>query len=159
MSMQAEKEGLFDNYSSKENGSAEQKRHNDLLSQLSEETVRIDTLIHIGMSINDGDAMADPLLDFWNDEDEEVIDAVFPDCIAECPCSEVWEFAEYLFSNNKLGFLAKVATPVMRVDKTTRSTQFSWGHYIVSWVYGETLEEVAEKGLAWAAKIREEESK
>ena len=126
----------------------------ELYEKMGEATARIETLIHIGCAIGDGDSVADSLSEFW-DEDKETIEGVFPNCSESCPDGAVWEFAEYLHGNKKLGFLAKFATPVMKNNKG--SISFSWGYYSTKWVYSDTFEGVVEEGLKWVEYVRKEE--
>lgn len=48
------------------------------------------------------------------------------------------------------GFVAKVARPVFDYDSEGKMASFSWGHYWTDWIYGETLEALAENAARWA---------
>jgi hypothetical protein len=134
----------------------------NLQTKLADATLRMDKVIVLAGALTDPECPCNELREFIEDEDEETLRQLFPKApndLFEESCSETsWQFCEWLSDSGTLGFLVQFATPVMRrTSKTSRS--FSWGHYYTEWVYAETLEVAAEKGLAWAAKKRAEEDR
>lgn len=130
---------------------------NALYDQLDQQTVRMDQIILLAGMLNDGDAMADPLRELLEDEDDKTLQQCFPDMPANLlACrdddGDLWleEFSSWAFHADKWGFLIKFARPVMKWAADERSSTYSWGYYATCWAYGETLEEAIAKGLEWA---------
>jgi hypothetical protein len=130
-----------------------------LYEQLEQACARIEALIHIGGMVTDGDSMPDVVDDLLQEDDETLAHA-FPDMPAWV--KEVLDdrhergpaFAEWVHQDNKLGFVVKFATPVMRNVDGNGCGTYSWGHYYTQWTYGDTLEKATENGLAWVALRR-----
>lgn len=129
-----------------------------LYERLEEATARIEAVVFIAGMLGDGDSIAEPLSDLL-DEDTATLKGCFPDMpgwlqealdghrlVADA-------FYEWAFTKGKLGFVVKIATPVMEHSSPTSST-YSWGRYMTSWHYGETLSEAVDQGLTWVAQRR-----
>lgn len=133
-----------------------------LHQQLFQANARIESMIHLGGMITDGDSLPEAIDDLLYEGPETLAD-VFPDVPASI--KEVLNvrdeihsaFCEWIHQKQRLGFVVQFATPVMsHVDEDGGGT-YSWGHYYTHWAYGETLEEAAGKGLAWVAERRASE--
>ena len=82
-----------------------------------------------------------PFLSKWFGDDDRDED-LFED--------EMEALFEQFVEARKLGFLAQVAHPIMH------GSAFTWGHYGTQWFYGESMEEILAKGVAWAKEMDEE---
>ena len=72
------------------------------------------------------------------------------------PDLEQWEIEETLTQNGKLGWLVEFATPVPRdfyESGDSRGYSFSWGHYRLTWFYGETFEACCQQAITWQAEF------
>lgn len=133
-----------------------------IFEQLFDATVRMDRVIFLAGAMGGGDALPDDL-DSFLDEDFEVI----RECLGPLPDWLEGEidsgrhcrgeaFSEWTADEEMFGFIVQFATPVMTpIGKGSRS--YSWGYYNTTWLYGNTIEEVVEKGLKWAESRRESE--
>lgn len=127
------------------------------LEKLWDETVRMERVIFLAGALAAGDSMPDDLEKFFNDEDTETIEK----CLGQIPewldleaiRQRTEGIFEWLSSEEKLGFLVKFATPVMKVY-AENSRSFSWGYYKIKWIYAETIDEAVGKGLAWTNECR-----
>lgn len=125
-------------------------------------TARVETILHLGAMYTEADAPAEPLRDFFFQEDAETVTRLFPWFVApEDDESEIdaEEFLEDAAMRQEFGFLVCMATPVMRHIGT--SARYSWGHYRRHWVYAQTFEDAITQGLAWVAdqRVKEKEAK
>ena len=124
---------------------------------LFENTIRFETVIYLAGALSQADSLPDDLRELLDEEDDATVAHAFHgfplslrdegDCYLEFA-------AEWLIDNQRLGLLVKVATPVMKFDKKTESSMFSWGHYRTYWVYAETMDEVVSKAISWANERR-----
>lgn len=131
--------------------------HSEIHEALSDSTTRFERVIYMAGALSQADSLPDDLRDLLEDEDDETLLQAFPgfplslrddgDCFLEFA-------AEWLIDNGRLGFLAKAATPVMTYHRGSKSSSFSWGRYRTQWVYGETMDEIVAKAVAWADKQR-----
>lgn len=132
--------------------------HSEILEAFFENTIRFERVIFMPGALADANSLAQDLRDWLEEEDDKTILQAFPkfplplrdekDCFLEFA-------AEWLIDHQRLGFLVQVATPVMQHSKSNKSSIFSWGYYSTRWVYGETMDEVVSKAIAWANKRRE----
>jgi hypothetical protein len=110
-------------------------------------------------SVADGFDLPKDLSDFLTDNTEKEIQQViegFPSGLLEEGAADLSQAAEWFLSYGRLGYLVNVATPVMRpVADGVRS--YSWRRYRTRWLYGETMENVVQKALDWAAACRVDE--
>lgn len=133
-----------------------------LNEQLSGAVARIEKLIHIGGMAADGDSMPDAI-DELLDEDVETLLKVFPgmpDWVQEELDDRRGRgavFAEWVHQDGKLGFVVNFASPVMSNVQHHGCGSYSWGSYYTTWIYGETLEEAMQLGLAWVQSLRDDE--
>lgn len=134
------------------------KRLND---QMEEATARIEVVLHIGGMVT-GDSLPEALDDLLH-EDDQALESCFPDMpewvksALDTHGERQTAFADWVLDIGRLGFVVKFATPVMRnVDEDGCGT-YSWSAYYTHWVYGETLEDAAQAGLAWVAQRRADE--
>lgn len=101
-------------------------------------TFRIGALFWLAVC-NDGTCLPDELKEAI--EDYDVLGAVgdVPDYV---DTNDVETVCEWLLDERKLGFLARVDTPVPQnpIDKRGGYTSYGWGFYASHWVYAETLE-------------------
>lgn len=133
-----------------------------LHEQLADAIARIEKLIHIGGMAVDGDSMPDAIDDLL-DEDVQTLLKVFPG-MPDWVQDELDDrrgrgsaFAEWVHQEGKLGFLVNFATPVMRNVHQRGCGSYSWGSYYTNWIYGETMDEAMQLGLAWVQNLRDKE--
>lgn len=129
--------------------------------RLSEATVRMEQMVLLAGMLSDGDSLPGVMSELL-DEDPDVQKRCFPDMPDEISSlNEADEFKEafmhWAWSSNKWGFVVQFARPVMRWDKAGTSADFSWGYYNTAWLYGDSIEEVVDRGLAWAKELEDEE--
>lgn len=132
--------------------------HAEINEQLFDNTIRFESVIYLAGALAQADSLPDDLRELLDDEDDKTIIQAFPgfplslrdddDCFLEFA-------AEWLIDNQRLGFLVKAATPVMTYHKDSGGSHFSWGYYRTQWVYGETMDVVVTKAIAWADERRE----
>lgn len=126
-----------------------------LYEQLDEYTLRMDAVVLLAGMVNDGDAMADPLRELLEDEDDETLQRCFPDMPAELLAERDDEdlfresFCWWANASGKWGFAVKFARPVMTWNAAGDSSSFTWGRYNTAWLYGDTLDEVVRRGKQW----------
>ena len=122
-------------------------------------TARIDRTIMLAGAIGDN-AMAEDAEEFFRDEDFETIEGCFgplPSWVKEgIEADDIEAVIEWLFREEKLGFLIKVATPIMEVTGEN-SFRYSWGRYTYKWVYGDTFNAAVRQGFAFVRKQRSKE--
>lgn len=134
--------------------------HNEIHEALFDNTIRFEQVIYMAGALGQADSPSQDLRDLLEEEDDETILQAFPGFpvdVLDDPDVGIEFSAEWLIDNDRLGFLAKVATPVMTYHKESECSSFSWGYYRTQWVYGETMDEVVAKAIAWADKQREAE--
>ncbi len=134
-----------------------------ILEKLFVASARIERVIFIAGAIAAGGVHSDDLDEFFDEEDEVDIEAVFgpiPEWIDidSGGYQRADDIFEWLRDTGKLGFLVNFATPVME-KSGENSRSFSWGYYSTKWIYAESMEEAVDKGLAWVAARRIEEDK
>ncbi|MDD2319148.1 MAG: hypothetical protein PHO83_03755 [Geobacteraceae bacterium] len=122
-----------------------------------DETARIEELVLLAGVL--GDYYLPPVVEDFLEEGWPVIEGCFGDIPSHVKADvdeleETDALLEWLLDNNKLGFLLRMATPIMR-HADHGATYYSWGSYSTKWFYGETLEAALDKGFAWVAKRRE----
>lgn len=134
-----------------------------LFEKLLEQTARIQSIIHIGGMVTDGDSLPDAIDDLL-EEDDATLEQCFPD-MPDWVKQELNDrhmrgsaFVEWVLQSEKLGFVVQFATPVMR-NLGEGSRSYSWGYYCTHWVYGENLEEAVTKALSWVSDCRAKEMK
>lgn len=65
------------------------------------------------------------------------------------------EFCQICFDENLSGFLVRVELPTARYDRSLTGFSASWGSYVVTWVYADSMQEAAEAASAWSATQHE----
>jgi len=136
--------------------------HRKIAERFSEAAARIEKLFYLAAA---GDELGDELAGFFEDEEDRTIESCFgaiPFWVQETldgggRLEMIEAIVEWLFKEQRLGFLIQVATPVMKITGNRRTC--SWGHYATTWFYADTLEEAIEKSLGWVAERREAEGK
>lgn len=134
-----------------------------LFERLEEATARIEQIVLLAGAINDGDAISEGLEEFLGEDIDQfklcfdvlsmdLVDALYGDDDEAVKDA----FCEFVHSTGKYGFLVKFSTPLMKHMGEGR-TSYSWGCWCTRWVYGETMDEAVESGLAWVASRRESE--
>lgn len=134
--------------------------HNEIHEALCENTIRFERVIYLAGATAYASSLAQDLRHFLDDEDDKTVIQAFPGFPASLRDDEddaLELSAEWLINEQRLGFLVQVATPVMLHSKASTGCSFSWGRYTVEWVYGETMDEVVAKAIAWADKRRRAE--
>lgn len=128
-----------------------------LFEQLDEASLRMGAVVILAGMLNDGHAMADPLRELLEDEDDEALKQCFPDLpplvLAERDeDQDLWReaFHEWALDSQKLGFLIRFERPVMAWSADGQAASFSWGRYGVAWLYGDTLAKAVARGKQWA---------
>lgn len=127
-----------------------------------ENALKVDIVIPVALSCHDYEALPDA---FEEDFAEWLFDVPSDsDLLNQLPGIEQFlgggeasdievaaEVAEWLYDNNFDGFLAQISTPV-RTYRADGSAHMGWHLSQYSWVYGDTMEQVAERALAWIAR-------
>lgn len=130
-----------------------------MYEQLEEAMLRMDAVVVLAGMLNDGDAMADPLRELLEEEDDSTLQDCFPDMPASLLADRDDEalfrdsFSWWATQEGKRGFAVKFARPVMTFRSVGGSASFSWGHYHTAWLYGDTLNEAVQRGLQWANEL------
>lgn len=134
----------------------------DITDTFFTESLRVDTIIPVELSchIEDGltdafvDEFADWVLDLDHDDAVVLFDHLpgLKEFLVGASCDDAVGLANWLFNKNFDGFLAKVSTPVRRYRADGCYT-FGWHYIRYTWVYGETVEQVAERALDWANRL------
>lgn len=128
--------------------------HTAIGARLFDATVRFSTILWLAAEdpTIPSDALLAILEESTNDQLEQIFGPLPEYVIDELNINtgrNAWEFlADYLIQHNKLGLLVCAETPV-RVYSEGRSV-LSWGCYRQQWLYCESLEEGADKAIAWA---------
>lgn len=129
--------------------------HMGISRRLFDQTVRMAGMLWIASEdhTDPSEAMENLLEENTIIELEEIFGPLPEHVIEELNTSRArnaWEgLAEYLFDHNKLGLLILAETPVRKYSSET-SCRLSWGHYRQQWIYCDSLEEGADKAIAWA---------
>jgi len=130
-----------------------------LCVRFDEATARIDRIILLAGAIGD-DALSKDAEEFFTDEDFETIEGAFGPLPAwvkeEMEAGDAGAVTEWLFREEKLGFLIQVATPIMEMPGKN-SFRYSWGYYTFKWVYGDTLNQALRAGFLWIREQRKKE--
>lgn len=126
-------------------------RHRDVKALLGEFT-RIGAIIYLAGEAYDTRG-SDQFVAFCEDHDGKQLAKIFDDpSLAEIEEDEIDETQltlERLLDSKKLGFLVKFESPVRTWDSETRFSA-SWGHYRMTWIYAETLEDALDAGVEWS---------
>ncbi|RTL37147.1 MAG: hypothetical protein EKK53_21495 [Burkholderiales bacterium] len=123
---------------------------NDRLEQAS---IRIEKCIPLFGAFGD-ERPNDDLAEFLDEADPEDFDRLFPGFEADPSDHEA--FAYEAAHHSRMGFLAQVATPVMR-PVTKSASSYSWGNYYTRWLYADTVDDIVTQAEAWAAERRQAE--
>ena len=128
-----------------------------LAERFENETARIEELFLLAGMVG-SDNMPNQLSEFLADEVDdlgEIMGCKMPDYVIKGIEAEEWDsFSEFIYSHNKIGYMLKMATPIMQAT-SANSYRYSWGYYSTKWFYGDTLEEAIEAGFKWVATRRE----
>lgn len=123
-----------------------------------DENARIEELVLLAGAIGDWHLL-DAVENFFEEDFKDI-----ESCLGELPeyvkddieSNEHDSLVEWLIDNGKLGFLLKMATPIM--EQCGNGASFSWGYYTTKWVYGDTLDSAIEAGFSWVAEQRKKEN-
>lgn len=122
-------------------------------------TARLENMVLLASVLGEIDSMPEVMEDDFLQEDVALMESCFgpmPEEIKEAYESvDYSEFLGWLLDNDRFGFLLKFATPVMKPHGTGAS--YSWGHYRMKWVYGDTLDAALDSGFAWVEECRNTE--
>jgi hypothetical protein len=127
--------------------------------RLYEATLRMETIILLAGMVNDGDAIADPLRELLEEEDDDQLQRCFPDMPASLIVQRDDEdafreaFNWWLTDADKAGFVIRFGRPVMRWNATGDGATYSWGNYYTRWLYGDTVEQALQLAEQWAAEL------
>lgn len=125
--------------------------------KLSEAFVRMNRVVLLAGAHVEFDVLTSDLKDAIDDAYGDLY-RLFPDAPRGLIDESEELFFEWLFcESGKTGFLVCFQTPIIEHDVAQESCSYSWGYTTLQWEYGDTLDEVVEKGLAWAASVRAEE--
>lgn len=133
----------------------------DLYEKLDNAAIRISKIILLAGMLNDGEALAEPLSDLLEKEDDKTLLKCFPDMPAamldDRENKNLFQenFMDWAFRTGKLGFVLQFDRPVMRHADDGRSASYSWSYYSQHLAYGDTLDEAVAKGLEWAHEREE----
>lgn len=138
-------------------------KNQSIYARLCSATARIEKVIWIAGMMGDadlGETPASDLDDLFN-QDSETLNRLFPGGSRWIDELEHWdstagEFQWWVIKEGRMGFLVKIATPVM-VYLTKTSCEYSWGYYRTHWAYGESPDEALRAGLAWVKRVRKDE--
>lgn len=127
-----------------------------LYERLEDATLRMECVVLLAGMLNDGSAMADPLRELLEDEDDDTLRQCFPDMpaalLADRDDEDLFResFCEWANDTGKWGFAVQFARPVMDWNSKGDISVFSWGHYNTAWLYGDTLAQAVALGVKWA---------
>lgn len=127
----------------------------ELQQALEAEFIRMEGLVLLAGMLGEGSDCAGPLADLL-EEDTEQLALCFPGLPAHVlqaddPRALREAFMTWAWSNSKLGFAINFSRP-MKSRHGDGTMRFSWGIAHTTWLYGDTLDEALERGLAWAAE-------
>lgn len=63
------------------------------------------------------------------------------------------DLEELLYAKKLDGFLACFAKPVAKPFGDNGGYSSSWGHYRTQWLYADSISELSQKAITWAAKV------
>lgn len=132
--------------------------HKQTMQRLDEATARIEQIIYIAAAFSE-ETLSEQLSDALEDP-ESLLKSIdkkpkwLQRLIDDGEYIDAEAFIEWVAcQGGPLGFLVEIATPVMK-PHDAHSASFSWGYFNTAWVYGETVDEAMDKGLAWVAERR-----
>lgn len=67
------------------------------------------------------------------------------------------DLEELLYAKKLDGFLACFAKPVAKPFGDNGGYSSSWGHYRTQWLYADSIPELAQKAIKWAAEVFEKD--
>jgi len=130
-----------------------------------EAQTRMDAILCVAMSLVDHDALPDLFVDqfaSWfldhGPEDADIkdllpalpgIDELLENDFADTTSEDL---AEWLGNKGHLGFLAQVSAPVRDYFDENGWTS-SWGYTHFTWLYADTIGQLAERALAWSTDM------
>jgi hypothetical protein len=122
--------------------------------ELSDQCIRFDHLFYLPAAFVDVNSLPERLDEILSEELLSVLAEVFDlkklASAKEEMSSE--DISVSLIDNNKLGFLAEVATPV-RKYLSKNAVRVSWGNTYIQLIYADSLEELIEKSKVWAKSM------
>jgi len=122
------------------------------------ETARLENMVLLASVLGEIDSMPEVMEeDFLQEGIEDMVSCFgpMPDEIKEAyELEDYSEFLGWLLDNDRFGFLLKFATPVMKPSASGNGASYSWGHYRMKWVYGDTLDAALDSGFAWVEECR-----
>lgn len=127
-----------------------------ILEKLDNASARMERVILLAGAIASAAPLPDDLREFLGYEDEKTISAVLGDVPEAVDLDDEDGVVEWLANAGKLGYMVQFATPVMEA-RSNGMTSGNWGHYATQWVYGDTMEQAVETGLAWVETVRARE--
>lgn len=132
-----------------------------LLERFDNDTARIDNFILLASVLAQGDSVPEVMENFLQDADEKRLSELFgpvPEYLKEdIEAGNDEAIMEWLYESGRFGFLIEFATPVMTPSGSGTGARYSWGHYRMQWVYGDTLDAALDAGFAWVAGMRKKE--
>lgn len=144
--------------------------HSLQLNEFAEENaLRVEQIIHIGLSLGSSDSMAPVLKDFVRDcMDDSLIDHLSPrmpglQALKKVPNNKDMpgEFADIVAASCLYGYLVHVATPVMShvldADGKPKTSNYSWGVYVTEWFYAESIPDALSQAASWVQTQRRAE--
>jgi hypothetical protein len=129
----------------------------ELAERFYEHSARIDQVILLAALADSPDS--EVVEDFIELAEEADLVRLFGMSVADAE-QVLEEGAELLYDwcsvSEKLGFLVKFATPVMKPMKSG-GHMGSWNSFYTHWVYADTMDQALEAGFAWVAERRADE--
>lgn len=123
---------------------------------LDNESARVESILHLGCMISDCDACPQSLRDFLEDdiffEKDEIIPGMDDSIKQSLKDHDLYVFCSWAHEQGRLGFLVKIATPVMTHHGA--AAIYSWARYRTHWFYAETFQDAIELGLEWVETCR-----
>lgn len=128
----------------------------ELFEACSEQSLRCDVMVHLGMALADSDCLSD--------ECEALLEIAAEPQSTKKLLGEAMHKAvrfedredviEALLAHKLFGFLAQYSTPMMTVHRDGKSRSFSWGLYTSAVIYGETIPELQARAVRWCKEVR-----
>jgi len=116
---------------------------NEIFIRLQNAGIRTEKTIFLAGALAQ-EVIPDDLESFFEEEERTIVN-----CLGEIPeevdLDDSFDLSEWLSSDGKLGFLMQFAKQIKDEDDYG-----TWGYYSTKWFYGDTLEEVVNKGIEWS---------
>lgn len=121
-----------------------------MIEDLFDHSIRVEACLHLGTQLVDPDELPSIIKDEFNLYFDDMVEALGLDVEASSDMDFNELMSDIFTRHRKRGFLVRFATPVIfDVSEDGEMYSSSWGCFCNQWIYGETMAECCEKGLAW----------